>query len=125
MKNLSTFGKFVSIFVSIFALAGCMTTGYTYVKDPTIHRAFPATIVSIEDQNIYNATGVAWVGPLAKVESVGWRLQVVLQTGQKLEFVQPRSADYALTAGEAVNVIENRGQIYAQPATLPLPNGVK
>ncbi|MGA9853406.1 MAG: hypothetical protein WBR15_10825 [Gammaproteobacteria bacterium] len=109
----------------LLTLTGCMTTGFTYVKDPSVQKAWPATVVSVENQKIYNSTGVALVGPLASVEAVGWKVAIVTSDGQHSTFVQPKDPRYTLSAGEAVYLVEDAGRIYAQPQSLALPAGIQ
>lgn len=105
----------------ICALSGCVTVGYSYAKDPNLVKKWNATIVSIEDQNIYNSTGAAWVGPLATVESVGQKVEFVTEAGEKVSIVQPKVKEYTLTAGEHIVYIVDRGHVWVQPVDYPLP----
>ena len=116
----------IGILITTLALlGGCMTTGYSYAKDSSYHYAWPGTVTSIESQNIYNSTGVAWVGPLAKVEAKGLKVSVVLKNGGHQTIVQPTDPSYTLHAGEQIMFIEDVGRVWVQPATLPLPAGVQ
>lgn len=103
------------------ALSGCITVGYSYAKNPNLVKAWKATIVSIEDQNIYNSAGAFWVGPLATVESVGQKVTFIAEDGSKATIVQPKNAHYTLTAGEQVLYIVDQGHVWVQPVDYPLP----
>ena len=116
--------KYVPIVVAgilMITLSGCITTGYSYAKNPNIVHKWDATITSVEKQNIYNSTGAAWVGPLAKVEAVGLKVSLVTDDGQHVTEVQPQNSNYTLTAGEHVIYIVDYGRIWAQPINYPLP----
>jgi len=102
-------------------LSGCITVGYSYAKDPNVVKAWKATIVSIEDQNIYNSAGAFWVGPLATVESVGQKVTFVAEDGSKATIVQPKNAHYTLTVGEHVLYVVDQGHVWVQPVDYPLP----
>ena len=101
--------------------AGCMTVGYSYAKDPKVIGNWEVTITKLEPQNIYNAAGVFWVGPFAKVESRGQRIGILDATGKSAEIVQPLSDRYELHVGEKARYIANRGQVWVQPLDYPLP----
>ena len=62
--------------------AACMTTGYSYAKDPKVVGKWDVTITKIEPQNIYNSLGVVLVGPFASVESHGQRITFITQTAR-------------------------------------------
>ena len=113
---------FAGVLVLTPALTGCITVGYSYAKDPNMVRKWNATIISIEDQNIYNSTGAFWVGPLATVESVGQKIKFVTDGGETVIIVQPKSAHYTLTAGEHVVYIVDQGHVWVQPIDYPLPS---
>ena len=106
----------------ILTLSGCITVGYSYAKDPNATKTWKATIVSIEDQNIYNAAGAFWVGPLATVESVGQKVTFIAEDGSKATIVQPKNAHYTLTAGEQVIYVVDQGHVWVQPVDYPLPS---
>ncbi|HVA55822.1 MAG TPA: hypothetical protein VNI53_08545 [Gammaproteobacteria bacterium] len=102
-------------------LCGCITVGYSYAKNPNMVKKWNATIISIEDQNIYNSAGAFWVGPLATVESVGQKVAIVAEDGSKITIVQPKNAHYTLTAGEHVLYVVDQGHVWVQPVDYPLP----
>jgi hypothetical protein len=101
--------------------AGCMTTGYSYAKDPKLVGKKEVTITKLEPQNIYDSMGVAWVGPFAKVESRGQRVAFVDAQGKSVELVQPHSDRYELHVGQKVMYVVDRGQVWVQPLDYPLP----
>lgn len=100
---------------------GCMTVGYSYAKDPKAVGKWDVTITKLEPQNIYNAAGVFWVGPFAKVESRGQRITFIDAKGKTQEIVQPLSDRYELHQGQHAVYIADRGQVWVQPADYPLP----
>jgi hypothetical protein len=101
--------------------SGCMTVGYSYAKDPKLVAKWEVTITKIEPQNIYNAAGVFWVGPFAKVESRGQRISLLDQHGKSVEIVQPLSDRYELHIGQKALYVADRGQVWVQPVDYPLP----
>jgi len=109
----------------IIMLSGCITTGYSYAKNPNIVHKWDATIVSVEKQNIYNSTGAAWVGPLAKVEAVGLKVTLITDDGQHITEVQPQNQNYTFNAGQHVIYIVDYGRVWAQPVDYPLPPDFK
>lgn len=113
--------KFIAL-IPFVAIAGCATpVGYSYAKDPNMVKKWDATIISIQDQNIYNSTGAAWVGSLATVESVGQKVEIVAADGSKASIIQPKSDKYTLSAGEHVYYIVDQGRVWVQPTDYPLP----
>ena len=113
-------GNYSLILISVI-LSACVTVGYSYAKDPTAVKKWNATIVSIEDQNIYDSTGAMWVGPLATVNSVGQKVKFVTDSGETVSIVQPKSNKYTLTAGQHVIYIVDQGHVWVQPTDYPLP----
>jgi hypothetical protein len=101
--------------------SGCMTTGYSYARDPKIVGKWDVTITKIEPQNIYNSMGVALVGPFAKVESRGQRIAFIDAKGKTQNIVQPLSDRYVLHEGQHAVYIADRGQVWVQPTDYPLP----
>lgn len=102
-------------------LSGCMTIGYSTAKDPNLVKKWDVTIIEIEPQNIYNATGVFWVGPFASVEHKGQKITFMDSTGVKVTIVQPTSNRYELHPTEKAVYIVDRGQVWVQPSDYPLP----
>ncbi|MGC2520886.1 MAG: hypothetical protein WA373_17475 [Burkholderiales bacterium] len=107
--------------VVLAGLSGCMTVGYSTAKDPNRVSKWNVTIVEIEPQKIYNAMGVAWVGPFANVEHIGQKITFIDSTGAKVTIVQPISNRYELKAGQPAVYIVDRGQVWVQPTDYPLP----
>lgn len=68
--------------IQMLALAGCVTTGYSYARNPSIVHKWNATVTSVSKVNIYNSMGAEWVGPLAKVEAVGLKVSLITDDGQ-------------------------------------------
>jgi hypothetical protein len=101
---------------ALVGLCGCMTIGYSTARDPNTVKKFDVTIIEIEPQNIYNATGVFWVGPFASVEHKGQKITFLDSTGVKVSIVQPISNLYELHAAEKAVYIVDRGQVWIQPA---------
>ena len=106
---------------AIAGLSGCMTIGYSTAKDPNMVKKFDVTIVEIQPQNIYNAVGVALVGPLASVEHVGEKVTFIDSAGAKVTIVQPKSNLYELHPADKAVYIVDRGQVWIQPKDYPLP----
>ena len=103
------------------AVSGCMTVGYSYARDPNMIRKWNGTVVSVDVQNIYNATGVALIGPLAPVEAKGLKVSMVLEDGENVTIIQPQNPHYTLKAGEQIVYIADQGRVWAQPVDYPLP----
>ena len=104
--------KFAFVFVLIsVSLTACVTVGYSYAKDPSAQIAWHGTVTAVEDKNIYNAMGASWVGPLAKVETVGLKVSLVLDDGEKVTIVQPKDPTYTLHVGEHVSYIVDKGHV--------------
>ena len=108
----------------VFLLSACVTVGYSYARDPNAHQAWHGTVIAVEDQNIYNSEGASWVGTLAKVEAVGLKVSMVMDDGEKLTIVQPKDPSYTLHVGDHIYYIADKGRVWAQPDTLPLPPDV-
>ena len=106
----------------LLLVSGCMTVGYHYAKDPNMVRKWDVTVVSVESQNIYNSTGVFWVGPFASVEAKGWRVTFLDETSHKVTIVQPSSNRYELRPGQRAVYVVDRGQVWVQPTDFPLPS---
>jgi hypothetical protein len=104
----------------IALLAGCVTTGYSYVKDPNTNARENATITDIEAQNIYNSVGASLVGGLAPVEAVGWSVDVITDSGKKMHFVIPQDKRYTFKAGDHVTVFEKDSRVWIEPQAGPL-----
>jgi len=115
--------NFLSL-VPVLLLSACVTVGYSYARDPNAHKAFHGTVIAVEDQNIYNAEGASWVGALAKVEAVGLKVSMMMDDGEKVTVVQPKDPSYTLQVGEHIYYVADKGRVWAQPDTLPLPAGV-
>lgn len=101
--------------------AACMTTGYSYAKDPKVVGKWDVTITKIEPQNIYNSLGVVLVGPFASVESHGQRITFITTDGKSQTIVQPLTDRYELHEGQHARYIADRGQVWVQPTEYPLP----
>lgn len=103
-------------------LTGCMTTGYHHAKDPNMVKKWDVTVISVEPQNIYNSVGVALVGPLASVDSKGWKVSFIADGEKaKTEIVQPSTDRYELHPGQKAIYIVSRGSVWVQPTDYPLP----
>ncbi len=105
----------------LFVLAGCLTVGYHYAKDPLMVATFDVTVLAVRPQKIRDGIAVAWIGPLAPAQTVGWRVQFVDATGKTSSIVQPMSDKYELTPGQRAVYVVYRGQVWVQPTDFPLP----
>jgi len=112
------------IAVLFLSLSGCMTVGYHYAKDPLMVAKYDVTVLSIKPQKIRSSVGVALVGPLAKVNAIGWKVKFVDAAGKTFDIVQPRSDQYEITVGQQAYYVINRGQVWVQPKDYPLPPGL-
>ena len=118
---MNRLAQLVAGLILSFAVSGCMTVGYSYARDPNMIRKWNGTVISVDEQNIYNATGVALVGPLAPVEAKGLKVAMVLEDGEHVTIIQPQNPHYTLKAGEQIVYIVDQGRVWAQPVDYPLP----
>lgn len=115
------YSAYLFCLMALAGLSGCMTVGYSTAKDSNMVRKWDVTIIEIEPQNIYNAMGVALVGPFASVEHKGQKITFLDSTGAKASIVQPISNRYELHPAEKAVFIVDRGQVWVQPTDYPLP----
>lgn len=113
--------KLLLIGLGIFLVSGCTTIGYSRAVNPNLLAYYPVTVISVSKQNIYNATGAAWVGSLASVDAVGVRVDFIDAAGKQYSIVQPQNPKYQLKPGEPALEVADYGRVWVQPVDYPLP----